>query len=258
MIAFIAAILAAMPASPTPVQPPASAPLVEQQPLAAIPVRPTAKSDFESRLDEIDARAKKVATLRAKFVQRKHTPLLKKALESSGRVTTKGGNARWDTVAPRRSVMTTDPRGLQIFYPDQQVLEKYSLGGDLRGLVGSPLPTLGALRESFDISPGKASDLGGSDDDDSLLVIELLPKTVELKGHVARVRVLIDTRIPAARRIQFVDVDGERTEIEFKDVEVNKPVADAEVSQDMPPGTREVYPLGNPAAEASMPTEPLK
>lgn len=203
-----------------------------------------AKDDFEKRLEEIDERAKGTKTLRARFEQKKHTPLLKKPLESKGTVVIKGDKTRWETVEPHRSTMTIDDKGLRIFYPDQQILEIYELGGDVREFSGSPLPRLEKLRKSFAIAQVKASELGGRDDDAKALGVELLPRAEELKKHVARVRVLIDITAPAVSRIEIEDVDEERTVVEFKDVELNKEVEDAEVTLVVPSGTREVHPLG--------------
>ena len=61
-----------------------------------------------------------------------------------------------------------------------------------------------------------------------------------------RVDVIVATTTPAVRRIEIEDADGERTEIEFKDVEINKEVEDSEVGMSAPAGTREVHPLGKP------------
>jgi outer membrane lipoprotein-sorting protein len=165
----------------------------------------------------------------------------------------KGEQTRWETVEPHRSVMTVDPRGLRIFYPDQKVVEVYDLGDDIRAFTSSPLPRLATLRESFSITRLRESVLGGRDNDPSMLAVELLPRHDRLKERVARVRVLIDSDVPAVRRMEIEDADGERTEIEFTNVEVNVTVDDADVAMALPPGTRTVYPLGEP--EANEPTD---
>jgi outer membrane lipoprotein-sorting protein len=207
------------------------------------------KSALDKQLEAIDSSAKEIKTLRGKFVQRKHTPLLKKQLESSGTVAIKGDKTRWETAEPRRSVMTIDQRGLRIFYPEQKVVEVFEVGDDVREFAGSPLPRLDKLRKAFEIAALKASEVGGKDDDTSVLAVELLPRSEELKKHVAHVRVLIDSSIPAIRRMEITDVDGERTEIEFKDIKINASLEDADLALDVPPGTREVYPLGEPSTE---------
>ncbi len=239
-ILLATAVCFAMASPPGGVPPAPSAALpTMNEPVAAVP-----KSELEKRLEAIDARSAEVRTLRGRFVQKKHTPLLKKPMESSGTVVVKGDKTRWETLEPRKTVMTIDGEGLRIFFPEQKVVEVYRLGDDAREFAGSPLPRLSALRGSFDISQAKNLDMGASDEDGSLVAIELLPRTAELKEHVTRVRVLIDSGVPAVRRIEIVDADGEKTEIEFKDVEINKDVSDEELILKLPTGTREVHPLG--------------
>jgi len=206
-------------------------------------------SEFEKKLEALDERGGKVRTLRGSFVQKKHTLLLKKPLESRGTVVIKGERTKWETTEPQRSVMTIDGKGLRIYYPDQKLVEVYKLGEDVREFSGSPLPRLAGLRASFDVTELKASEAGGTDDDKSVLAFELRPKGEELRKHLARVRVLVDTEIPATRRLEIEDVDGERTEISFKDVKVNAGVEDADLELGAPAGTREVYPLGEPPRE---------
>jgi len=244
MSMFLAAAVCFAIASPSAGVPPAPAPAA---PTTVAPDSAEPKSEFEKRLETIDARSAEVRTLRGRFVQKKHTQLLKKPMESSGTVVIKGDKTRWETLEPRKTVMTIDGEGLRIYFPEQKVVEVYGLGDDAREFAGSPLPRLSALRASFDISQAKNSELGASDDDDSLVAIELLPRSEELKEHVTRVRVLIDSSVPAARRIEIVDADGEKTEIEFKDVEINKNVADEDLILKLPAGTREVHPLGEAA-----------
>lgn len=218
-------------------------PVDGEQAEAGVDGRNAPDAAFEARLREVDAQFDEVKTLRGRFVQKKHTPLLRKPLESSGTVAISGERTRWDTAEPRRSVMTIDGRGLRIYFPEQRVVEIYDLGEDVREFSGSPLPRLAKLRESFDLSALGVSEMGGEEGDGSLLAIELLPRTDSLREHIAYVRVLIDSGLPAVRRVEIEDVDGELTEIEFLDVEINALIEEREVELDVPRGTREVHPL---------------
>lgn len=203
-------------------------------------------TELDRRLDEIDVRLESVKTLKARFEQRKFTPILKKPLVSSGKVAVLGERTLWETQRPNQSVMLTDSRQLRVYYPDQKVIEVYELGEDVRGFSGSPLPRIAPLRAMFEISEGRGD--GKRPRDEDVLVLELLPKGETLKKHVERVRVEIDTRVPCARRIEITDIDGERTEIEFRDVTLNAKVDEDEVVLKAPAGTREVWPLGEGGA----------
>lgn len=199
--------------------------------------------DLDTRLDALDARIGAMQTLRATFVQQKHTPLLKKPMESSGTISVKGERTRWDTLKPSPSTMTMDATGLRIYFPEQRVVEVYDLAGDIREFSGSPLPRLAAIRASFDLKPLNASELGSSDADRYLVAMELVPRSETLKEHITCIRVLLDERIPAVRLIEVVDIDGERTEISFHDIETNPTIEDHEVTLEVPAGVRTVHPL---------------
>ena len=217
------------------------------QPPGSQPVTPEASrgsaEDLDARLNTLDARIGAVHALRATFVQQKHTPLLKKPMESSGTVRVKGERTRWDTVEPSPSTMTTDATELRIYFPEQRVVEVYDLAGDIRELSGSPLPKLAAIRASFDLKLLKASELGADDADRSLVAMELVPRVATFEEHITSIRVLLDERIPAVRRIEVVDIDGERTDISFHDIETNPTIEDHEVALEVPAGVRTVHPL---------------
>jgi len=206
--------------------------------------------DFERTLHEIEQRAADIKDLRATFVQRKHTALLRKPLESRGRVVMKDGRTRWETLDPDRSVMTTEPGSLSIYYPDRRVLEVYPLGRHVGEFSGSPIPYIAELRASFDIVRIEPFGAGDTSDHGSILALQLTPRAAPLTEQIAHVRVLIDTAVPCARRIDIEDVDGERTEIEFHDLAVNPGVDDDEVTFEPPAGTSVVHPLGDHADES--------
>lgn len=210
--------------------------------------------DLEKRLEEVDARAAKVESLRAKFEQRKHTPLLKKPLISTGTLTAKAERARWDTLSPHASTTTLDARELRVYYPEQRTVEIYQLGQDVREFAGATLPRLEKLKASFSIAAIKPSALGESDDNKELLAIELTPLAAQLRERVARVRVLIDTALPAARRLEILDPDGDRTEMVFTDIRLGEKIEPAELTLDTPSGVREVRPLAKLAPKPSKPT----
>lgn len=227
------------------------APVTNQPPpivLEQSEVRGSVDDGFERRLEAMDARVGAVRTLRARFTQKKHTPLLKNPMVSTGIVRVRGDVTRWDTVEPSGSVMTIDGAGLSIYFPEQRIIEVYALEDDIREFSGSPLPRLAALRGSFDLAPVAASALGAEDTDESLIAMELLPRTDAMKEHVAFIRVLIDERLPAVRRIEIEDVDGERTEISFHDIEVDASIGDGEMTLEVPAGVRRVHPL-SPASD---------
>lgn len=202
---------------------------------------------FEERLKEIDGRMGMIRDLRARFEQRRHTPLLKAPMLSSGRIVLKSDRVRWDTLLPRKSVMTIDRERVQIYDPEAAVVEVYEVDGSLGEYSGSPLPRLSEMRKRFDLAPMAPRELGAPEGDARYVGVELLPVSEEMREHVSRVRVVLDSSVPCVSVIEIVDADDERTEIRFTDVRTNTGVRDAEVALGIPPGTRVSRPLGGGA-----------
>lgn len=234
---------------------PAPQPEVVPAPAPAAADSDRDRAELERSLQAIDARAATIRTLRGTFTQRKHTPVLKKPMVSSGTFAIKGSRTRWETLEPRRSVITIDDRGLRLYYPDQKLVEIYEVGEDIRELAASPLPRLGKLRVHFDIERDRTIERPARQGAADLLGLELASRTDEMKRHIARIRVLIDTAVPVVRWMEIEDVDGERTEIELNNVEADAEVADAEVVFQAAPGTREVRPIRGGAGEPNSPRD---
>ena len=224
--------------------------------LLAAPAKSTgdaaADERFAKRLEVADAAMAKVLDLRADFEQRRHTPLLKKPIVSSGVVLSKGDRVRWDTVAPRASSMLIGAGEIRMYYPADKLVEVYPVGEGFKDLAGSPLPRLSVLKTRFDISPLAPRDLGVNDADPKFLAVLLTPKLDELRKHVASVKVLIDESRPAATKVVMTDPEGEETEILFTNVRLNAGVKADELELKLPEGVRIFRPLGegNGAKEA--------
>jgi outer membrane lipoprotein-sorting protein len=207
------------------------------------PQAPT-NDQFRARLQEIDQRIAKFIDLRAEFVQTKVTAMLKQPLVSEGMLVVKGDSVRWDTKKPRPSTMTIGGGEIHLYYPEARVMEIYIATGDVRQLTGSPLPRLPVLDRQFEIKELDATTLGAVASD-HVIAIELTPKDESLRKHLKSVKVLINTEMPAARKLILIDADGDRTEIEFKNVRVNTGVRDDELELRLPKGIRVTRPAGD-------------
>lgn len=216
----------------------ATTPSAQSQPHAPM------DDQLRARLEEIDQRIANFTDLRAEFVQTKITAMLKQPLVSEGMLVVKGDSARWDTKKPRPSTMTIGGGEIHLYYPDARVMEIYTATGDVRELTGSPLPRLSVLDRQFDITELDAATLG-SGAGDQVIAMKLTPKDENLRKHLKSVEVLINTDLPAARKLIMTDADGDRTEIEFKNVRVNTGVLDDELELQVPPGTRISHPAGD-------------
>ncbi len=207
----------------------------------------------------LDQRIGAIQSLRARFVQSKFTPLLRKPLVSSGMVRVKGQLMRWDTDRPEQSVIATGQGELKMYYPGQKVMEVYQLDQRMGQLAASPLPRLDVLRQYFAIERTDAApvvkawarelggDAGGGDasasDKSRYLALRLTPVDPSLKRHLAQVIVLMDKDYPCILRAEMTDGDHERTVLDFSHIELNKPMTDAEVMLTVPAGTTISHPM---------------
>lgn len=203
---------------------------------------------FEKKLQDLDAKMAKVVDLRASFEQRKKTALLKKPIVSSGTLSCKGESVLWRTQKPRESQLLVTPDKVTVHYPADKLAEVYPVGARFRDAAGGPLPRLPKLREKFEMremSRDEMKAIGVEPAADRLCVV-LTPKSDDLKKYVAKVRVVLDTKVPCADRVVVSDPEGDETEIRFSSVTINVNMTDAELELNLPEGTK----LSTPGADS--------
>ncbi len=203
-----------------------------------------ASREFKARLEAADTAMAVVKDLRADFEQRRHTPLLKKPMVSRGVVYSRGDKSRWQTTHPQPSSMLIAAGSIEIYYPNDKLLEIYPVDQGFRDLAGAPLPRLSVLRERFHISALAPTDPQMTATDGALLSIQLIPKDESLRQHIASVKVFIDESVPAAKRIVMTDPDGEVTVIVFSEISLNMGVTDDEIDPPVAKGVRVSRPFG--------------
>ncbi len=216
----------------------------QAQPSVVTPAaEPPANSDlaFETRLAAVDAKMAAVVDLRADFEQRKKTAMLKKPMLSQGVLLCKGEKVLWRTAAPRKSDLLVSEGKVTIYHPRDELAEIYPLGSGFKDAAGGPLPKLAKLRESFEFVQIDAAEMviGASARDlQGRIAMKLIPKTEELKRHVAWVLVLIDESIPCADRVVIVDPEGDETELRFSAIRINTGLKDADLDLKLPQRTK--------------------
>ena len=200
--------------------------------------------DFNARLEAVDRLAASITDLTSRFVEQKHTVLLKKPMVSKGRVRIKGSHTRWETVAPHRTTTLLDAKRVRIHYPRRRVVEVYPIDDQLRQFFVSPVPRWAALRDRFFIEPIPAGDVPGEyRHRERFLAVRLTAKDDSLRRYVARVDVMLDTTTGCAVRVDMIDGDGERTTITFSETKTNSGSGDHDFDLHAPEGTQIVYPL---------------
>lgn len=205
------------------------------------PTTAPADAALGQKLTQIDQRAGHIKSLSANFDQQKFTALLRKPLDSSGRVRISGSVVRWDTTQPEASVLLIDQGEAKVYYPTQKTLEIYPLDKRLADLAASPLPRLEVLKSRFAIEQIPVEAMDKSAAGKAFIALRLTPKDPSLAEHVKQVRVLLDGSQAYIMKAEVTDGDGDRTVLSFKDVQLNADVGDLALV--VPPGTAVSHPL---------------
>lgn len=193
-----------------------------------------------SELKALDQKLEKIKDLKAKITQSKHVALLKDPLTSHGSMLVMGERMRWDIVKPAASTTLTSATEIRIHYPHQKIVEVYTVDQRMASVIASPLPRLAMLLKHFQM---ERLPLPKDVDEAKFLAVRLKPRNEELKKHLDRVDVLIQIESAVTRRMEMVDVDGDRTVIDFESIELNTNLKPGDFDITLPPGTRIVHPL---------------
>ena len=145
---------------------------------------------------------------------------------------------RWDTEAPKASVLVMSKEGIRIYYPDLGVVEVYRLSDQLRQLAGSPVFRLSELNRHFTIG----SDLQISES--GVLSLDLVPRDESLQKHLKSIRLDVQVETGIVRQVELRNADDERTEISFAGIQLNPGLDTGDLTLRVPENVRTVYPLG--------------
>jgi outer membrane lipoprotein-sorting protein len=207
-------------------------------------VAPSVDGAFQERLKALDAGVKGIADLRANFEQHRHTPLLRRPLVSNGTVLAVGDRMRWDTMRPHPSSMLVGEGAVELYYPEDGLIEMYAVDQGFMDLAGVPMPRLAALSKRFEVAPISPLELDPHCNTDRYFAMALTPRTEDLRRYVTGVRMLIDGSRSIATKVVLSGPDGDRTEITFTNIHLNTGVQSDRLKLDVPDGTRRVRPLG--------------
>lgn len=213
-------------------------------------------ANLESRLRAIDERSQSVTDLTAEFVQLKHTPLLRKPLESKGVIKVRGERMRWDTTNPSPSVMTVNENEMRIYFPQESLMEVYPLDSQIGRIAASPLPRLDDVRKQFTLAETPWT--GAAKAPRSSLSLRLVPREDSLRKHVLEVLVLIDEQTGCVVASQMLYPDHERLELSFQNIKRNVGLDEDAVALDVPPGTAVSYPIGGDEIDSNGHRKPVR
>jgi outer membrane lipoprotein carrier protein len=194
--------------------------------------------DEQEVIRAIDEQQRKIQTLAAGFSQKKETSLAKDPLVSSGTVKFK----RPDRVhfiysQPEQMEMALEGKTIWIYYPIRSRAEKYSfarnkrIGQYLEPVTGIFQKTFAQLAETYDIIYQGA-------ESDRLYHFRLQPREEKTQKFLSRVNVWIDKGSGAILRFEMIEASKDRLWMEFKDLQINPPLTDDDLTIRIPPSVR--------------------
>jgi outer membrane lipoprotein-sorting protein len=194
--------------------------------------------DLQELIRVIDEQQKKIQTLTAQFSQKKETFLAKDPLVSSGTVKFK----RPDRVhfiysKPEQMEMALEGKTIWIYYPIRSQAEKYSFARNkrisqhLEPVTGIFQKTFAQLVETYNIVYQGA-------ESDRLFRFRLQPKEERAQKFLSRMDVWIDKGSGAILRFEMIEASKDRLWIEFKDLRINPPLKDEDLTIRIPPSVR--------------------
>jgi outer membrane lipoprotein carrier protein len=194
--------------------------------------------DVQEIIRAIDEQQKKIQTLSAGFSQRKETSLTKDPLVSSGVVKFKRPDRiHFAYSKPERMEVALEGKTLWIYYPGRSQAEKYSFAGNrkmtqyLEPITGIFQKTFAQLSETYSLTYPET-------ESDRLYRFRLLPKEEKIKKFLSRVDLWIDKASGAILRFKMIETGGDRLFLEFKNLQINPPLMDDDLTIRIPPSVR--------------------
>jgi outer membrane lipoprotein carrier protein len=161
----------------------------------------------------VQARYDRMRNLEARFTQRTISAVSPGGEVSSGIVTlAKPGKMRWSYETPEPSLVVSDGTTLWIFDPEAREAQKMAVGAQfLSGAAFQFLLGNGRIADSFRVSVDHCDAPRAR-----LTLIPIADATYE------RLELQVDSRSGEARATAVLDLFGNRTEVEFRDVKYDR------------------------------------
>lgn len=189
---------------------------------------PASSPAAEALARRVDARAKGVRDLTARFVQSYRSGILGREVVERGTLAIKKpGRMRWEYKEPEKKLFVSDGKQFYFYVPaDRQVIVKDQAGE--QGIPAFLLAGQGIL-EQFDVFPEPA--LPGRER------LRLVPRKADQEVE----RIFLDVDAEArVRAIEVWDVQGGHSRYQFEDVKENVGVPDGQFRFEIPRGVEVV------------------
>jgi outer membrane lipoprotein carrier protein len=176
-------------------------------------------SEEQEALDAIQKQYESVKTITARFVQKSYVKTMNQTLEARGKVQIKKpGKMKWVYNAPEPQVLVSNEKILWLYVPDEGQVTKVPV----ESIYSSNTPALflagkGRLTDSFDVLAVST--------DDGLITVILNPK--EEDNSIDRLALVANSKSYQIVGSTVYDKLGNRTEINFSDIQVNIKISES-------------------------------
>lgn len=176
-------------------------------------------------------------SVKAVFTQERVSLLLDEPVRSAGTFVAKGSTARLSLTKPEPVEMRFDPAAMQIYFPDDHLVEHY------------PIPRAGLAYVTGRLEADRlAADFHllalDRDETDAVLTLRLEPRE-DLREHLRSLTMRFDVVCGLVVGVQMVDVAGDITDMALTEIQTDVEVSDADVSLRLPDDVVHVYPAGD-------------
>jgi len=185
-------------------------------------------SEEQNLLDAIQKQYESVTTFTAKFVQKSHVKTMNQTVEARGDVQIKKpGKMKWVYNAPDPQILISNQKTLWLYVPDEKQVTKVPV----ESIYSSNTPALflagkGKLTDSFNVVQVLKEKDG--------ITVVLVPKQED--NSLERLVLFADNKNYQITGSSVYDKLGNKTDIHFSDIEVNRPVADSTFVFQVPEG----------------------
>ena len=199
---------------------------------------PAFGQDIEELIRVIDEQQRKIETLTAHFAQKKETSFAKKPLFSSGRMKFKRPDLiHWNYMEPEAMEAAIDGKDIWLYYPGSLQVEKYYLGRNKR-ITQSLEPLLAIFQKTFRQLSGAYAMVYKGLETEGVHHFRLHPRDEHVQKFLSRVDLWIDKTSGAIIRFKMVEANGDRLNLEFKNLQINPPLTEDDLKIKIPPSVR--------------------
>lgn len=206
---------------------------------------------LQSLLERIKTQQRQIKTVQARFVQHRRSAMLVAPEESNGVFSYAAPDrVRWEYLSPTPISVVIGPGEMTTWYHDLKRAETLKIGhysNQVFKFLGAS-NNMEALLQYFTVTLELSKKKGEP------YRLELLPRYERMKKRLKSMTIWVDADRFFPTRLRYDEVDGDATEYEFKDLQLNAPIPPDRFALQLPPGVEtKVVDLGREPKSGSRP-----